>query len=653
MTPSSPPSVVPVAPLRGRLIPLGLDEVTLSGGFWGERRVRNGRVTLEHCAAWLERAGWIANFDRVAHGGPFERAGREFADSETYKVLEACAWEAAAGTDPAERATAERLYRALAARVVAAQQADGYLNTAFGGPGQPERWSDLEWGHELYCAGHLIQAAVARARTAGEDELVRAARRVADQVCEVFGPGGREDVCGHPEIETALVELARVTGEQRYRDTAAAFVERRGHGTLPAEEFGSAYFQDDAPVRKADVLRGHAVRALYLSAAAVDLAVDSDDEELLAAVVRQWEVTVARRTYLTGGMGSRLMDESFGEDFELSADGAYAETCAGVAAVMLAWRLLLATGDERHADLAERILYNVVAAGVGADGRSFFYANTLHRRRGVDDVDPRVPHPRPVAGVRAPWFTVSCCPTNSARLLASLPGYVATRDADGVQLHQYASARVRTTVAGQEIALDVATDYPRAGRVTVTVGTDASAPWTLSLRVPAWADGARLDGVPVSGPVARVRRAFRAGDRVVLELPTTPRAIHPDPRIDAVRGTVAVERGPLVLCAESHDLPPGRDLNGLAVLPGTLRPRGDGAILTVTSATGSNGWPYATARPPTGTPDVVDLPLVPYHEQAERGPGAMRVWLPLATAGTQELSRVADLRSDMASGTVP
>ncbi|KGM17693.1 hypothetical protein N867_15220 [Actinotalea fermentans ATCC 43279 = JCM 9966 = DSM 3133] len=624
---------VPVAPVGGRLAPIGVGAVEITGGFWAERRAVNSASTLEHCTSWLEELGWLANFDRAAAGQRSERSGREFADSETYKVIEACAWDVAGAADPQARETAERLYQSLAARVVAAQQPDGYLNTRFGGAGQPERYSDLAWGHELYCAGHLIQAAVARLRTAGEDAFVRAAYRVADHVCSVFGPGGAEQVCGHPEIETALAELARATGVDRYRQTAAAFVERRGRGLLPPSLFGSAYFQDDVPVREATVLRGHAVRALYLSAAAVDVAVDTGDDDLLAAVVRQWDATLARRTYLTGGMGSRLMDESFGDDYELPSDGAYAETCAGIASIMLAWRLLLATGEERFADAMERAMYNIVAASVGRDGRSFFYANTLHRRVAVDDVDPSTPHPRSVSGLRAPWFDVSCCPTNSARFLASLPGYVATADGDGVQIHQYATSRVRTVVRGMNVDLDVETDYPVSGRVAVTIRTDAAEPWSLSLRVPEWADGgARLDGVPVVGPVARVTRAFSSGDTVVLDLPVVPRLVHPDHRIDAVRGTVAAMRGPLVECLESIDLPPGARLEDVVVLPEPPRLEAGRVVLRGVTVEASQQLPYR--REPdrsSRSSEPFDVVLVPYLEHAERGPSAMRVWLPLAT----------------------
>jgi DUF1680 family protein len=527
------------------------------------------------------------------------------------------------------------------ARVGAAQEPDGYLNTMFGRPGQGARWSDLEWGHELYCLGHLFQAAGARARTRpdADDGLLAIARRAADLVCGVFGPGGIESVCGHAEIEPGLAELFRVTGEQRYLDQAALFVERRGHGVLTDIELGRAYYQDDVPVRDATVLRGHAVRAGYLSAGAVDVAVERDDEELLDALAAQWDATVARRTYLTGGQGSHHAGEAFGEDWVLPPDRAYSETCAGVGSIMFSQRLLQARGLPRHADLVERTLFNVVATSPSAAGTSFFYANTLHQRVPGVVAAPDQLSPRASSSLRAPWFAVSCCPPNVARTLAGLARYVATADDGGVQLHQYVPAEIRTG----EIELEIETDYPRDGTVRVRISRDAITPWTLTLRVPAWAGGARLSVRPVDGPpseqdvepgAAAVRRAFRAGDVVELHLPVAPRFTAPDPRIDAVRGCLAVERGPEVLCLESVDLAAasgGRldDTTAVRVDPAVAPREVDGAVMVRLQAVAAADapWPYG-APTADGTADRFDVPLVPYHDWAERGPSTMRVWLP-------------------------
>ncbi|WP_307807033.1 beta-L-arabinofuranosidase domain-containing protein [Naasia sp. SYSU D00057] len=607
-------------------------DVRITGGFWAQRQEVNATASLRHCLSWMERLGWTANFDRVARGEEAPSAGREFADSEIYKLLEALAWESARSGD----AWVEETFRSLSARVVAAQQPDGYLNTRFGGPGQEPRYSDLEWGHELYCAGHLIQAAVARARTAGRDEFVEAAIRLADHICEAFGPGRIERVDGHPEIEPALAELYRVTGDRRYLEQARLFLQRRGTGTLDHGEIGPEYFQDDVPVRDADVLRGHAVRALYLSMGAVDVAVEDRDAELLGAVTRQWRNTVARRTYLTGGMGSRHEGESFGDDFELPSDRAYSETCAGVASVMLSHRLLLAEGRPEYADLIERTLFNVVATSPDAAGTSFFYVNPLQRNAPGTEAETDRPSPRAASSQRAHWFDVSCCPTNVARTLASLSGYVATTSDRGLQLQQYAEGTIDTRLAsGDRVRIRVETDYPWSGTVTVAVEEAPGEDWTLALRVPAWARG-RARIADATGAERVVEEALAevpmsAGElaTVRLELPLEPRLTLPDPRIDSLRSSVAVEAGPLVLCAESVDLPAGTSLRSVAV-PADAAPAAmaDGAELAgVHVHEGEDPWPYGPAE--AAEPDrEIRIPLIPYHRWAERGPSEMRVWLP-------------------------
>ncbi|MGH2944765.1 MAG: glycoside hydrolase family 127 protein [Solirubrobacteraceae bacterium] len=613
----------PVAPTRGALRPLGVDAVRLEPGFWGDRQDLNAEVVLRHCHGWMDRLGWIENFR-----APARHRGREFADSDVYKLAEGLAWEVGRSGD----GDLDRLVGEIADAAAGAQEPDGYLNTRFGHRGREHRYTDLEWGHELYCYGHLIQAAVARLRTRGEDRLVQIALRAADHVCAEFGPGGRKGVCGHPEIEMALVELYRATGEERYLEQARLFVERRGRPALADVEYGRQYFQDDVPVREAAAFRGHAVRALYLASGAADVAVETGDDELLAAIVRQWERTVAARTYVTGGMGSRHTDESFGEDYELPPDRAYSETCAGVASVMLAWRLLLATGEARFADLAERTLYNVVATSPALDGRAFFYANPLHQR--VPGAPPQADaeSPRAAASLRAPWFSVSCCPTNVARTLSSLAAYVATADAVGVQIHQLTPCTIRATLAGVgDVALRVQTGYPWSGDVVVRIEAAGDSPWRLSLRVPGWAgeavlvEGDRRRVVP-SG-YAVVDKVWRAGEEVRIELPVRPRWTRPDPRVDAVRGCVAVERGPLVYCLESTDHDAGVPLDSVAAMTGAEpveRPAGgvlDGAVAL-------EGPGRVVAVPERPAERATRLTFVPYHLWGNRGASTMRVWVP-------------------------
>jgi DUF1680 family protein len=615
------------------LRPLSLGEVEIIGGEWATRQQVNADATLAHCQDWMERLGWTANFTHAAAGTIVgNHQGMMFADSDVYKLMEAMAWEVGRSGS----ADADKRFSHLTGVIAPAQEADGYLNTVFGRPGQPPRYSDLEWGHELYNDGHLFQAAVARERSSGRDELVEVALRVADHVCTTFADGGIERVGGHPEVELGLVELARATGEQRYLEQAALFVERRGRGTLGEIGHGQAYFQDDVPVREATVFRGHAVRAMYLAAACVDVAVETGDDELLQRLIAQYEATIARRTYLTGGMGSLHTGEAFGEDYMLPPDRAYSETCAGIGSIMLAWRLLLATGEARFAELIERTLYNVVATSPAPDGRHFFYANPLHQRVPGSVPDDDVESKRASSSLREPWFLVSCCPTNVARTLASLACYVATADGAGIQIHQYADSRIATALAGgRRVGVELSTGYPRDGTITVRVTEADGQPWALTLRVPSWAAGAELvdsgERRPAEPGTVVVERPFQVGDEVTLTLPLAPRWTWPDRRIDAVRGCVAVERGPLVLCAESVDLPGERHVDTVCVDP-SVPPRddGDGRVVVAGSLLDAPDcvWPYVDSPTPPASSEDAEVVLVPYNSWANRGPSTMRVWLP-------------------------
>lgn len=623
----------PVHPAVSALRPLGPEEISITGGFWGDRQELNATVILAHCEEWMERIGWTENFDRAADGTVSSaHAGIEFVDSEVYKLLEAMAWELGRQYDD----SLDARYRKLVARVVSAQEPDGYLHTSFGRPGQPARYSDLEWGHELYCFGHLLQAAVARLRSGHNDDLVAAGRRLADHLWQEFGPAGRNSVCGHPEIEVALAEFGRATGEARYLELAGLFIKRRGTGTLKPIEWGQEYFQDDVPVRKAQVLRGHAVRALYLASGALDVATDQRDEELARAVELQWETTVARRTYITGGMGSHHQDEAFGSDYELPPDRAYSETCAGIASVMLSWRLLLRTGDPKYADLMERTLLNNILASPRQDGRGFFYTNTLHQRVEGNEPNPDEINARALATLRAPWFEVSCCPTNVARTLASVHLYFATATDDALQIHQYGDADISTQLpAAGGLSVTMRTSYPDDGRIDVVVVHAPAVSVGISLRVPAWAKDATLQ---VNGaehdPRQEVRRLFQPGDTLTLRLPMQPRVIHPHPHIDAVRGAVAIERGPLVLCLESVDLPSGT-VNDVSFDPeAPISDTVQGTRIGVEpSDAGRPAWPYSEEVEAQGQ-EPWTVNLVPYHSWGNRGPSTMRVWIPIK-AGDQ------------------
>ncbi|MEU6427144.1 beta-L-arabinofuranosidase domain-containing protein [Microbispora sp. NPDC046973] len=629
----------PVAPGPGAvaaLWPLSPDQARLdTGGLLGRWQRRNAEDTLPHCVDNLHHAGNIGNLRAAAGESDAAFAGMWFADSDVHKTLEAAAWEL--GTTPGDEAL-RSFVEDTVALLARAQQADGYLNSYFTVVAPDERWRKPDWSHELYCAGHLFQAAVAAARTGVSPALVALARRFADLLVERFGPDGVEEVCGHPEIETALAELYRLTGHRPYLDLARRFLDLRGRGLLGHGRFGPAYYQDHVPVREAREVTGHAVRQLYLLAGMVDVGVETGDHVLLDAAERLWEDAVHRRTYVTGAHGSRHREEAYGDPYELPPDRAYAETCAAIASVHVNWRLLLATGRARYADEMERALYNAVAVAVSSDGRHFFYSNPLQLRTGHASSGEEA------AARRLSWYSCACCPPNIARLMASLHGYLATAHDDGLQIHLYASGSVNAEVAGAAARVDMRTEYPWQGRIELTVTSEAGAPWTLALRVPAWCDAytVRIDGGPVMAPARdgyiRLTRVWAPGTTVVLDLDMPVRQVSAHPRVDAVRGCVALARGPLVYCLEQADLPPGTVLEDVRLDPSAPITSGHREDLpdipVVISASGlvnhSGDSLYATGirRERPGTP--LTLTAVPYFLWGNRSEGPMRVWIPVA-----------------------
>jgi DUF1680 family protein len=361
---------------HARLHPLALDGAVISDGFWADRRRLNRERLIPDGARQLEAAGNLHNL-RAAAGredGPFR--GLVFMDSDVYKWLEAVGWELANAPSRQLAAQADEVIDVIAA----AQDENGYLNSYYQVAQPRERFSNLAWDHELYCCGHLIQAAVAHARGRGEETLLAVARRFADHLDAVFGPGRRAGTPGHPELETALVELYRLTGERRYLELAGFFVDQRGQGLLQPASFGASYFPDHVPVREQTEIAGHAVRALYLAAGVTDLYLETGEPRLLEVMRAQWEDMAGTKTYLTGGVGAHHADEAFGDAYELPPDRCYGETCAAIASILWNWRMLLATGEARHADLVERTLYNGFLAGLALDGDGYSYVNPLQVR---------------------------------------------------------------------------------------------------------------------------------------------------------------------------------------------------------------------------------------------------------------------------------
>jgi DUF1680 family protein len=628
-------------PTLARLAPLPVTAVALdASGELGQWQTLNRERTIPHVVARLESSGVLDNLRRAAGESDANYRGFNFADSDLHKTLEAIAWEAArvADNQPWEEFT-----QASIALLSSAQREDGYLYSHVQVHGDQAPWKDMRWGHELYVLGHLIQAAVARSRATGNDDLLGVARRFADLAVREFGPTSTraDGYCGHPEIETALVELFRHTGERDYLETAAAMIERRGHGALGTGPFESAYHQDQVPVREATEASGHAVRQLYLNAGVADLAAETADAHLAQVLDAQWRSAHGTKEHVTGGMGSRHKDEAFGDPFELPPDRAYAETCASIAAFQWNWRMLLASGDSRHVDAMERALYNGISASTGLDGTSFFYSNPLQLRTGHDGSSEYSP------SQRLDWFACACCPPNLARLVSSLGAYVATGTATEAALHLYAAGEVSLGAS----TLTVATEYPWDGRVDVTVAGDLE---VLALRIPGWAreasvevDGRGASAVPDADGYLRL--SVTNGTRVALNLPMAVDVLEPHPRADALRGAAALRRGPVVYCLEQADLPPGIALEDVRLDasgpvragPGLASLRAGATVLATGTVRTAEGWPAATARPrsapPAGAsgmlPGRINLRAIPYSRWANRAAGAMRVWIPLDEEG--------------------
>ena len=646
---TSTPAVTagPAAPTPGTtpLRPLAPGATRITGGWWADRQRVNRENAIPTGRERLESAGNLTNL-RIAAGTAPEGAtitGPIFMDSDVYKWLEAAAWEF--GREPSEQLLG--WIRELTAEVAAAQAEDGYLDSVAqeqdGSLGRKGRYTDLPWSHEMYCAGHLFQAAVAVSRATGEKGLLEVAVKLADHLDATFGDGEgqRRDVDGHPVVEMGLVELFRETGERRYLELASWMVEARGTGIIEGLGKEPTYFSDRVRVREATTVEGHAVRAVYLTAGAADVASETGDTELLAALGRQFDHMLATKTYLTGGLGSRWDMEAFGDPFELPSDRAYAETCAAIGGIQWAWRMLLATGEAKYADVAERMLHNGFPAGVSLSGDEYFYVNPLQFRDGSHANENRSP-----AHGRRGWFDCACCPPNIMRTWSSLDGYLATSDDDGVQVHLYAPSSVAAEVRGARVRLEVETDYPRDGAVRVRVAdvpSDLQGEWTISLRVPAWASGAsvRVGGEQHDAPAgeyARLTRTWSAGDVVELDLPLEVRLTRADRRVDDARGSVALERGPLVYALEQVDQPDGVVVDDVVLDTGgpVTEERTDelGGVVLLHLRGRSGGhegggatWLPADAEQPAAGDDVA-LTAVPYAVWANRGVGPMRVWVP-------------------------
>jgi len=641
--------VVPTRKASVRLRPIGLVGSRIEGGLWADRRRTNREITIPFGAEQLEAAGNLLNLQLAAGASGAYRGANDdtgntapFLDSDVYKWLEAVGWELAQFPDDRLLALAEPIIELVAK----AQRPDGYIDSYYQAALPGKEFTNPEWGHELYVAGHLIQAAIAWRRGLGDDRLMAIARRFVARIEAELGPGKREWICGHPEFEMALVELYRTTGEVRHLEFARTLVERRGHGILGPCRYSARYWQDHEPVRTAPEPAGHAVRQIYLECGVVDVAVETGDRELLEAVIRRWESMISSRAYITGGLGSRHQDEAFGYAFELPPDLAYAETCAAIGSVMLSWRLLLATGEPRFADFIERTAFNAVLPGIAFDGTHFFYSNPLLRRSAGAEVMEG-----PATTRRASWFLIPCCPPNLMRFLASFPDLAATVSDRGVELHQYVTGSFDAAVHGGAVRISTETNYPWEGVVHVTVDESVTDAWTLSMRVPEWCPSATAslgaERLGESGPgTIELTRHWSVGDRLTLELAMSSRATIPDPRIDAVRGTIALERGPLVYAVEDADLPAGMSVESIEVaespyLEDSVKSElglGEMTWISLDAALRRDAsgprWPYRNVdaqRPSGAAGEQIRVRALPYFAWANRAGLGMRVWLPTET----------------------
>lgn len=606
-------------------------EVQITDRFWAPRRETNRVVTIPVNFENLEKSGNIRNLELAAAKATNGFTGPVFMDSDIYKALEAAAYSLATHPDPVLDQKLDRIIGILAA----AQQPNGYLNSYFVVKEPDKRWTNLRDWHELYCAGHLFEAAVAHYQATGKRNLLDVAVKLADHIDSVFGPppGKRMGYPGHPEIELALIKLWKVTREKRYFELARFFVENRGrrffgeeHHT-PLNEYDGTYWQDDVPICEHRNIKGHAVRAAYLLSGATDVAAETRDPALLKMLNRVWRNTTEKNLYLTGGIGPSSHNEGFTVDYDLPNLTAYQETCASVALALWNHRLALLYGDARYADVLERSLYNGVLSGVSLDGKRFFYVNPL--------ASSGTHH-------RSEWFGCACCPPNVARTLAFIGGYGYATSDDALWVNLYLQGKVVATVAGTQLTMDVATDYPWDGRVRFTPQLASPTRFALRLRVPGWCHGAAvaINGQPVSSPAIErgycvLNREWRTGDTVDLNLPMPVERIAANPRVRENVGALALQRGPIVYCLEACDQTEPLDSLYLPVeasLRAEPAPQLLGGVTVVTGVARASVEQDWTGRlyQPAKSPRDVPITAIPYYAWDNRKPGAMRVWLPVA-----------------------
>jgi hypothetical protein len=625
--------------------PVAFTAVELTDRLWAPRQKVVRERTVPFLYGQMEKIGTIEALDVTKPPGPLAFPYRRnntstsvmYWDSDIAKWIETASYTLATHTDP----KLDALIDDVVARIARAQEPDGYFNSFFQRREPDKKWTNLRDWHELYCLGHMIEAAVAHNQATGKRNLLDIVLRQLDQVRRLFGPGEdqRRGYCGHEEIELALVKLYRLTGDKRHLDLASYFIDERGQqphyydieaqarGSDPRDYwFGTYdYNQSHIPVREQDRVVGHAVRAMYLYCAMADLAAEKEDPTLLEACRRLWADLTTKRLYVTGGLGPSASNEGFTTDYDLPNETAYAETCAAIGLVFWAYRMALLEGDGRYSDVMEQALYNGALSGLSLDGERYFYENPLASRGD---------HHRWI------WHRCPCCPPNIARLVASLGSYLYSAAPGEIGVHLYAAGTARLEVDGAAVGIQQTTDYPWDGTVALALSPKEPVEFTLRLRIPGWCrsaalaiNGEKIDpkGVTERG-YAVLRRTWKAGDTVRLDLTMLVERVYAHPNVRFDQGRVALKRGPIVYCIEAIDTPapPHRlVLPRAESIAATLEPDLLGGVATLKgnalAITPGSDALYQT-EPIKREP--VPFRAVPYHVWDHRDPGEMVVWLP-------------------------
>jgi DUF1680 family protein len=628
-----------------RLSPVRFTDVAIQGDFWRERLDTVLTRTIPSQYEKLRANGILESLTvpqpapplRIPPGG-HGLSMQVFWDSDVGKWIEAASYALSHRRDSAIEAQIDEITEWLAR----AQLPDGYLNCWFIGRHPDLRWTNLRDCHELYCAGHLLEGAIAYYQATGRRRLLDILCRYVDHIGEVLGPGAQQKhgYCGHQEIELALVRLYHATGTRKYLDLATYFIDERGRsphyfdvealarGDDPARYWfkNYEYSQSHRPVREQDKVVGHAVRAMYMYSAMADLALELDDAALKRACEVLWRDVTGKRMYVTAGIGPSASNEGFTQDYDLPNETAYAETCASVALIFWAQRMLHLEGDGRYADVLETALYNGALSGLARDGTHYFYSNPL-----ASDG----------SHARWQWHACPCCPMNVARLVASVGGYFYSAGDDAVAVHLYGGSTAQLQVGGQPVRLVQTADYPWSGKIEIRIETGSPLSFTLKLRIPGWARGAALalNGQPQALPAAvngyvALERRWQSGDVVQLELPMPVERLRAHPLVQADVGRVCLRRGPLIYCVEQADHP--EHAIGLLRLPLAsdleAEERRDlfGGIVTVVAP--AQAVDADSVSEPLYSASAFEsrsarLTAIPYYLWNNRGANPMLVWL--------------------------